>query len=143
MSGFFKFTQIGQAVAGRITRFAQGDSDKGPFIALSPVMVSNERGAVMQQWESCAVGLSTDLALKISERDVGSLVTITFKDKEPTTKGSPRKIFTVMELSVDEMRELAATTDKSHRSEPYPNRADEKTPAANNTAGADDDDLPF
>lgn len=142
MSGFFKFTTIGQSVAGKIEKYNPG-GENGPFVVIAPALVAT--GGKVHQWASVAVGLSTDLRLKVSPSDEGSFMGFRFKETEPTTKGSKKKIFSVVEYDSAEIRELAATADKTHRNDPY---KDENAPAASNAAGThgaedDEDDLPF
>ena len=134
-SEFVKFTTIGQAVAGLVTDFRENDN--GPLIEISPVIQRAGRGKEWQRFGSVAVGLGTDLARKISRNDVGSLLLIEFKDKEPTTKGSDLKIFRVLELERDELAKLGLMIEPAQAKEAAaPKPADRQL-------GDDDDDLPF
>lgn len=138
MSGFLKFTKIGESVAGKIEKYMSG-GENGPFVIIAPALVG--RNGKVEQWGSVAVGLTTDLKLKVTKDDEGKFLGFRFKETEPTTKGSQKKIFSVVEYTLDEIRELSNTADKTHKSEPFPK---DNTPAANNAAGVDDDDdLPF
>jgi hypothetical protein len=100
---FFKFAAIGQAVAGHV--FKYGNNDNGGFIEMRPVMVRDGRG---EQWEKqegpgIAVGLSTDLGMKITSGDVGRFLLIEFNDTEPAKRGQPRKVFRVIEMTKAEI----------------------------------------
>ncbi len=144
MAGFFKFTKVGQSVAGHVHdyRTVPTSDGKSTFITLRPVLINDqikrEDGIKFRRFESCAIGLSTDLRLKITEKDKGAFLRITFSDKEASRKGNPRKIFIVEELEPSEMRAIDETADKSAQTEPYYATSDEKK-----TDDDNDDELPF
>jgi hypothetical protein len=140
MSAFFKFTKIGQKIAGRIHQYRT--NDQGGFVILRPAILRDSRSDTFHAYESAAVGLATDLKLKITQRDEGKYISVEWTDQEPTKKGSPRKIFDVLELSGDEMKTLAAGADMSHRTELYRGRDGDANAAGDQTI-PDDDDLPF
>lgn len=143
MSSFFKFTEIGDMAAGKVREFKSGEN--GTFMILSPVLVRKGRKGTVEQFQSAAVGLKTDLSLKIDTRsDIGALLQCTYTDDEPTKKGNPKKIFTVLLLTQDEIGKLAATADRSHKDEPYHVEPEEKSEIADETEDdSEDDDLPF
>jgi hypothetical protein len=118
LSDFYKFTVIGQCAVGRVDKFIPASGDMSSIIVLSPVLLTKDGGG-LEQWERAAIGLSTDLSQKITARDLGKDLMLSFRDTEPTTKGSKKKIFGVFELSIAEIRELAESADKTHRQEPY------------------------
>jgi hypothetical protein len=144
MGAFFKFTELGQSIAGRIAKYGNHEQN-GPFVTLAPVLVWPSRGGKPMRYLTAAVGLSTDLKLKVRAEDVGTFMSFTFRDTEPTTKGAALKRFKVLTLTGEEMRELAADADPRYKDEPY--RAPQKaagvisTPAG--TEDAEDDGLPF
>lgn len=139
MGSFFKFQELGQAVAGKVAKYAVHDKN-GPFITMSPVIIWPSKGEQPQRFLTCAIGLSQDLRLKIHADDVGKFISMSFREKEPTTKGSPLKRFRVEELSLAEITELAnANVNDTCKALPYttqlPQSADDDDKA--------DDDLPF
>lgn len=139
MGSFFKFTELGQSVAGKIAKYAVHDKN-GPFVTISPVIIWPSRSGQPQQFSTCAVGLSVDLRMKIHENDVGKFLSMSFREKEPTTKGSPLKKFRVEELTTEEMVELAnANVDKTNKALPYTTTA----PMAQDDGDDDTEDLPF
>ncbi len=138
MGGFFKFTTIGQQVAGVVKRY--GNSDNGPFIVFEPVLVRNARGEQMHSFASAAVGLTTDLKLKVSQTDVGKCLALTFTDTEPTKKDSNKKLFRVEELDRGELIDLARAADNSERQNVYSRSAETE---GDIVAADNDDDLPF
>lgn len=139
MGGFFKFTAIGQQVIGVVKRYGTGDN--GPFIVMEPALARETKADELRSWQSLAVGLSTDLALKVQQGDVGKYFSLRFKDTEPTKKGSRKKIFEVLELDRDELVQFAAGADRTNRNVPY-SRADASLEDDSHSA-SEDDDLPF
>lgn len=142
MASFFKFTKLGQAVAGKIEKYAH--NEQGGFIVLRPALVRDDRGEVFQGFDGAAVGLATDIRLKIQATDVNKFVRIEFVDKEPTAKGSPRKIFRVELLERAELVEIAKHADMTNRDKQYAGRGGANADDTSSEASEDDDlDLPF
>lgn len=111
MAEFFKFKKIGQGVAGRIIEFKK--SNNGDFIVLSPVLVKDNREGGWTRYYSLALGLTTDIKMKlIPEQDKGAMFAFYYVDNQPTTKGSPRKVFVVEKLEKQEIAELSAGCEK-------------------------------
>lgn len=107
MAEFFKFRRIGQTVAGRVTEHKPGKPGMGEFIVMSPAIIA--ANGTMHRYKAVAIGLTTDLAAKISPSDKGQFLSLSFVDTEPTDKGSERKIFKVLVLTKDEMVMYAKT----------------------------------
>jgi hypothetical protein len=101
LAPFHKFTALGQAVAGKIERM--GQTENGPFAILFPVIGRPERGGNWTKLSEIAIGLTTDLSMKVERRDVGKYVFVEFNDTEATRKGNDKKLFRVIELSRDEI----------------------------------------
>lgn len=147
IAGFFKFKKKGQKIAGMVQRYKTGEN--GAFIVISPAVVFNEKGQKGEMWESVAIGLSTDLALKVTQRDVGRSLSLEFVDTEASRKGNPRKIFKVLQLEREELIELAQGSGNSHRKEHYPlaergQRSEYDDEGEDyDASGAGEDDLPF
>lgn len=128
MGAFFKFTRIGQWAAGKVAR--GNETENGPFIVFEPVLIHAEDGPP-RMYESAAIGLSTDLSLKIDYKlDVGNLLLIEFADTEPTKKGSPKKVFRVSVLTPAELTNLAVGADGSNRHTAYVAPGTQTTPGA-------------
>jgi hypothetical protein len=147
LSGFFKFSKVGQSVAGRIDSIRTVTSANGPstFAVLRPVLIHDGNktngSPLYERWESCALGLGADLRTKLSAKDEGLYVRVTYTGQEPTKKESPKRVFLVEIMEGAEMRELNDKAGKDHAHEPYfPAEAKGGT-----SSGADDesDDLPF
>jgi hypothetical protein len=68
-------------------------------------MTREGRGETWERVEApgIAVGLSTDLGMKITSNDVGRFLLIIFDDTEPAKRGQPRKVFRVIELTKTEI----------------------------------------
>ena len=151
MSGFFKFTKIGQSVAGMIRdhRTVRTSDGESTFIVMRPVLIhdgSKKSGSPLyERYESAAIGLSTDLKLKIKANDVGGIVRITFTDTEASRKGNPRKIFLVEDLDNAEIRALNETAGHDNDATPYfpPEEKKSEPGSPLDETGDDDDDLPF
>ncbi len=131
LAEFVKFTTLGSAVAGRVK--LTGRNDNGDFITISPALVRKARGASWERFADVAVGLTTDLSMKVSARDVGKFLVLEFNDTEPSRKGQPKKLFRVFELSLDEMKGLV---DGSFQ-------LSEAAPKVQTDLLDEDDDLPF
>ncbi len=103
LAPFHKFTYLGQALAGFVHKASKNDN--GEFIVFRPALLRHERGAKFDaRVDEIAVGLTTDLGMKIDTRtDVNKFLVIEFHDQEPSTRGQPKKIFRVIELSREEM----------------------------------------
>lgn len=138
LGSFYKFTKIGQKVAGIIKRYGTGEN--GPFVNMEPVLIRDGKGEQFQAFLTCGVGLSTDLNLKVNQNDVGKAVSFEFVDTEPTKKGSNKKIFRVHILDRAELVELASDADRSNRNSPYIRQASNDP---ENDVTDDNDDLPF
>lgn len=152
LAEFFKFTKIGQAMVGRITKFGNHPQN-GEFIVMEPVLIRSEPGAEAVRYAGVALGLSTDLKWKITspERDqsksggdVNKFVSIEFIDKEPSKKGSDKKIFRVLELTRDEM--VALASGKEDMNSLYKRPVEAVSAPSMESGGKpvdDDDDIPF
>lgn len=138
LAEFFKFSQLGSKVAGRVREFKS--SDNGPFVVFEPCVIREGRNGTPTRYHSVAVGLTTDLRMKLhTPHDAGKFFALEFREKEPTSKGSDRKLFKVEELSLEEMRELAALAEQS-------TDGVYRKPTASNALvenGEDDEELPF
>lgn len=142
MAEFFKLVKFGQKVIGRIDEYHEARNGNSAFVVISPVLIREEpKDAVMTRYHGVAIGLTTDLVRKVTDKDIGHFLSIEYVSSEPTNKGSPRKIFRVLELEKMEMLELAreaAAVDGVYK-------APARTIAADGEQAADDDgdDLPF
>lgn len=141
MASFFKFTKIGQSIAGLISKYAT--NEQGGFIVLRPALIREDRASAYCGYDGAAVGLATDIRLKITDKDTNKYVRIEFVDKEPTKKGSPRKIFRVELLERAELIALARDADMSNRDKQYAGRAGGHDDEMANEAAEEQDDLPF
>jgi hypothetical protein len=101
LAPFHKFTELGQAIAGKIERM--GQTENGAFAIFHPVIGRSERGGSWTKLSEIAIGLTTDLSMKVERRDVGKYVFLEFNDTEPTRKGNDKKLFRVIELTRDEI----------------------------------------
>ena len=145
---FVRWTRIGQAVAGYIAAYRE--NDKGGLIELSPVVSRVGRGQDFQVYGSLAVGISADLARKITPVDVGRVVLIEFKDVEPTTRENPRRIFRVLELEEADAAKIGLTPaaireaqKAAQVSRSSSSAATAERPATGFPGAEDEDDLPF
>lgn len=146
LPGFFKFTEKGMAIAGSLKGVYTG-IEESTFAILTPCITYNGKGKKGKVWAAAAIQMSADLRAKIdSDRkgvDNDKLFTVTFTGTEPSSKGSPKKVFRVEELSKDEMRELAKDADQSERTKPYP-KPDKPEPTPDDDGKDEDgDELPF
>jgi hypothetical protein len=142
LSGFFKFTKIGQKAVGRVSQYRT--SDNGAFIVMSPICLWQSKASEGEKYQAASVGLSTDLGLKINIRDVGKFLSIEYVDAEPTRKGSNKKLFRVQELNRAELVAAVAGASEEHRGEVYSlASANDDEGAAPGAVTDNDDDLPF
>lgn len=145
LSGFFKFNKVGQSVVGHVNRFITANTTNGPstFMILRPVLIHDGNKTpgtpLYERWESCAIGLSADLRGKLSQRDEGLFVRITYDSQEPTKKGNPKRVFKVEILEPSEIRALNDAAGKDHQAEPY---FADKVHGDSETS-EEGDDLPF
>lgn len=146
MAAFFKFTEVGQMAAGVVSNVRQ--TENGSFFVIDKAVLRDSRKAKPVLYQSAAVGISTDIGLKTNgKEEIGKTLLIEFQDTEPTTKGSKKKVFRVLELTGAEFEKLLTTCDISKKDQPYKVDA----PAAQSDALEDfpnalndeDDDLPF
>jgi hypothetical protein len=154
LAEFFKFTKIGQAMVGRITKFGNHPQN-GEFIVMEPVLIRAEPGTEAVRYAGVAVGLSTDLKWKITspERDQSGnggdrnkFISIEFIDKEPSKKGSDKKMFRVLELTREEMISLASGKEDMNALYKRPIETVSAMSMGNEIGGKqveDEDDLPF
>lgn len=140
MGNFFKFTEIGQMACGKVRAFRS--SENGDFVILEPAIIRPSKDGKLACYATAPIGLSTDMLQKVDARsDVGKLLLFKFVGKEPTKKGSPLKVFEVLDLEQHEYDQLLNRSE-DHSSEPY-------MTAPRNDATGDDpladsqDDLPF
>lgn len=131
---YFKFDAIGQTVAGRVTRY---DTNKfGDFVILEPLFVMNADAKTFTKYPNGAIGLTTDLARKISPDSKGRAMMVRFDDTAESGKKDRQKMFKVYELEASEVRDLndkatAAPAEASFNGE------------SRGRAGGGDSDLPF
>jgi hypothetical protein len=102
-SQFAKFTEIGAAVLGFVSRI--GENGNGPFLVMSPCGFRTSGKAPFVRFDELAVGLSTDPASKIQRTDTGKILLLVFVATKPTGK-DPLKIFNVVEITADEARQV-------------------------------------
>lgn len=125
LSGFFKFTELGQSVVGQVKDFFTAGEKNNPSMVLAPAMIRDERNGIPKRYASVAIGLSTDLRLKIDPKaHKGAFLLVEFVGKEKTNKGSDYKEFRVLILDSDEIRALAAKADNTHKGDPFPRQAE-------------------
>jgi hypothetical protein len=149
LSGFFKFKQKGQKIAGLVQRYKTGEN--GAFIVLAPAVIfTGKKGEPGEMYGSVAVGLSTDLNLKVTVKDTGRYLSLEFVDTEPSRKDEPRKIFRVLQLEREELIQLAEGASNKHRQETYPmaqatttGEYDDEGEAYDETEPRGEDNLPF
>ena len=142
ISSFFKFTDIGDMAAGTIREFRK--SQFGEFFVLSPAFLRRGRKGKVERYESAAITIASDMISKIdSSKDKGLSLSITFDDTEPTKKGSPKKLYKVLELEPQEQKQLASTADNEHRDEAYIVSKSEADDSGIPADDDDDDDLPW
>lgn len=149
LSGFFKFSKVGQSIAGHVDSVRTVNTQQGTstFIVLRPVLIHDGHKAngspLYERYESCAIGLSADLRAKITERDAGLYLRITYDRQEPTKKGNPKRVFLVEILEGHEMRALNDKAGKEHAATPYfPDSAGNRS-ESDDTGDDNEDDLPF
>lgn len=139
LAKFFKFREIGEATAGKVSRVSM--TDNGPILTFAPFAVKIE--GKWFAWGDGAVGLSTDLKVKLTNpaTKVGKFLYFDFKDTEPTKKGSKRKIFRVMELSAQEYANIVAKAGANVTSDPYPGASEAEAEDIDATEPETDDTL--
>ena len=149
LSGFFKFSKVGQSVAGHIDSVRTVNTQQGTstFMVLRPVLIHDGNKAtgspLYERYWSCAIGLSADLRAKITERDAGLYVRITYDRQEPTKKGNPKRVFLVEIMEGHEMRALNDKAGKEHAATPYFPETTGTRGESEHSGDEDEDDLPF
>lgn len=141
LSGFFKFTKIGQKVVGRVSQYRT--SDNGTFIVMSPVCLWPGKGSQGEMYQAASIGLSTDLGLKVNIRDVGKFLSLEYADAEPTRKGSNKKLFKVLELTRAELVAAVNGANDDNRQEVYSLASSNEEEPGAGASTDDDNDLPF
>lgn len=104
LAEFVKFKANGAAAIGRVVKMKENEN--GGFIVLSPALYRANKDEPLVRYEEVAVGLSTDLAMKVSDKDVNKYFAIVLVGAKPT-KMSPMKLFNVLELTPTEAAEVA------------------------------------
>lgn len=131
LAEFVKLNTIGAAVFGKI--ISKGQNGNGAFVVMSPAGFRASGGERFGRFQELAVGLSTDLASKVNDGDVGKLMLFVFVATKKTAK-SPMKIFNVWELTGDEARRLLETNTMPAEWSATPEQG---------AGDSEDDDLPF
>jgi hypothetical protein len=101
LAEFVKITKVGQQVIGRVAKYFQNSN--GPAVTLSPVILRSSNSGAGDRYAELALGLSTDLAQKVSLADVGKVIACAFTATRPSTKGSDTKLFQVFELDAADL----------------------------------------
>lgn len=103
---FVKFSTLGISAAGKVREF--GRNATGDFLRFAPALV--RLSGRWYRYDAVLVGITTDMARKVDKgNDVGRLLKITYHESESMGDTlSPKKIFLVEELSIAEIREIAA-----------------------------------
>jgi hypothetical protein len=144
MAAFFKFTEVGQMAAGVVSNVRQ--TENGSFFVIDKAVLRDSRKAKPVLYQSAAVGISTDIGLKTNgKEEISKTLLIEFQDTEPTTKGSKKKVFRVLELTGSEFEKLLTTCDISKKDQPYKGAETpaEQTDGFDGPQNDEDDDLPF
>lgn len=104
-SSFIKFNHTGQRIAGKLFKF--GTSDNGDFVVIKELHIKDwQPDAPWQLLDSAAVGLLADIGAKLeSQKDVGKYFYIQYVDNEATKRGSMKKLFRVLELTMQEFND--------------------------------------
>lgn len=137
LSEFFKFKEIGQIVVGQASKFGVTGQFGTQYMVLEPALLRAAKDAKPAKFGSLAIGLSADLLAKINPRtDEGVYLSIEFVGREPSKKGSPKKMFDVSELTEDEFTRLENRASGDYL-------AAYRAPEVDPSSGDDDDDLPF
>lgn len=140
LAEFFKFRAIGQVVAGKVDTFGKSGQFDTQYMTLVPAIIRESKDGTPRLFGSIAVGLSADLLAKINPRtDTGVYLAIEFTGREPSKKGSPKKVFDVSELTEAEFTRLETRADRTTSGNAY--RSDVHDDIPNDLEG--DDDLPF
>lgn len=147
-TGFFKFTKKGQSVAGiarRPVTVKAGTADESTFLPMSTCIVFD--GESKERYAFVNIGLGTDLRFKIDASCEGKFMAITFTGTEQAKKGSPKKVFRVVEFDDSEADKNAANSlyagaGTSHKNDAYPV---DHVPIPDDIPDGDDEqeDLPF
>lgn len=141
LAEFFKFRSIGQVVAGKVDTFGKSGQFDTQYMTLVPAIIRESKDGTPRLFGSIAVGLSADLLAKINPRtDTGVYLAIEFTGREPSKKGSPKKVFEVSELSEAEFSRLESRANKETAGNAYRSDVHDDVPP-NDLEG--DDDLPF
>lgn len=138
---FFKFTGIGFAAAGRVTRYEPSSNPKNTdYVLMEPCFTKRGTDGKWMKYPAACIGLTTDLARKIKRDDVGTPLLVEFIGTKPATNPSqdPQKLFKVSELERDEVVDLSSKATDAPDGE-NPNGAH----GTSGHATDDDDDLPF
>ena len=144
MSSFFKFTEIGQVAAGFVKRHFSGDN--GDAFVLAPAVLRETATGQPKTYHGAAVGLSTDMLRKVDTRaDVGKFLSLQFIGTEPSKKGSPTKLFKVLELTAGEFDMMAARSTVVNDTYQPPARNARPVDSIAEDGGEleEDDSLPF
>lgn len=143
LAEFFKFTDKGEAVLGRISRITerQDPANKDRVmrgLVLSPAIVINTKGQ-RAAYRTLAIGLSAHLELLIGEpgKSIGAAYGFQYDGKRAGERGkNPSHQFNLFALSEQQLKRELFVTDPEHAE-----LLMQREPA---DAGAgDDDDLPF
>ena len=130
LAEFVKLSTIGAAIFGKIV--SKGQNGNGAFVTMAPAAFRASGGEKFARFGELAVGLSTDLASKVTDADVGKLMLFVFVATKKTAK-SPMKIFNVWELTGDEARRVLESN----------NLPAEWTATPEQGSDSEDDGLPF
>lgn len=98
LAEFVKFRAVGTCVFGYVSR--AGKNANGDFVVLEPAAVRFSARERFEKYGELAVGLSTDLASKLSPSDVGQYIFIAFVGTRPTSK-DPMKLYNVVPVTRD------------------------------------------
>lgn len=109
MSGFFKMQQVGDAASGWLKSVIT-TKEAGTFGVFEPLCTRAHGQRKSTSWKSGAIGFSTDIRLKITKKDEGRFFSLRLSELEDTSKGNPKKIFTILELSAEEFNTLLVHT---------------------------------
>lgn len=139
MAEFFRFDRIGQSVVGWLETFGQGGQYGTKYALFEPVVIRESEQSPLRQFGSVAIGLSADLLSKLHPtRDTGKYFGVKYIGTRPSGKGSPTKLFKVMELSEKEFLRMQEQANADLATVPY--KAEDKPGDAPEEF---DDDLGF
>jgi hypothetical protein len=120
MAEFFKFTKVGQSIVGWIETFGQGGQYGTKYALFEPVLIRENESAPLRRFGSVAIGLSADLLSKLNiNRDAQKYFGIKYIDNQPSGKGSPKKVFRVMQLEEREYLKLQEQASVEFEGVPY------------------------